>query len=468
MYSIPAWIIFLHSFIAGFLMTWVGLLLVNIRTVIYKLGITGLCYAIFATFLRYVLNLSFDISFIMQILLLLIILMVYFNLGPIQALLATFLGAIVLLSGEAACTPIILKLAGFSVQEFMNSKILVLFLPLPQITITLIIIYLCWRYNFHLFNFREISEENLVASRVKRNKTIANLILIQLMVILVQIAFNILVINKSYSIFKGLSLITMGYFSCAIQIIGVIAMLFLIIHLLELTQKESQYQTQSVYVDTLDELYTAVRSERHDIVNHLQTIYGFNQLGYTNEVQNYLSELLGGNILSNEFIITGTPGLTALLYIKSGVARTNDIQFRVVVDEQIDKLELPSYELNKIMGNLINNAFDAVMPLANDQRAVNVYIGTDADNYIFKISNYGHIKDYSIQTIMQKGFSTKEGEHSGLGLHICHTLIKKYGGHMEIVNADNHIVEFSVFFPKNMPKEVRNESVGQKIGSFAG
>ena len=113
----------------------------------------------------------------------------------------------------------------------------------------------------------------------------------------------------------------------------------------------------------MDELFTTVRSERHDIINHLQTIYGFNQLGYTSEVQNYLDELLEGSILSNEFIVTGHPALTALIYIKSGVARSNNIEFQVVVEEQIDTLGIPSFELNNILGNLINNALDAAMLL---------------------------------------------------------------------------------------------------------
>ncbi|MGI5880725.1 MAG: sensor histidine kinase [Syntrophomonadaceae bacterium] len=468
MYSISAWVIFLHSFIAGFLMIWIGLLLVNIRTRIYKLCIAGLLYAIIATYFRYIVGLTFDISFLMQILFILLILMVYFNLGPIQSFVVAFLGIIVLLAGEAVFTPIVLKLSGISIQEIMNSKILVFFIPLPQIILTLIIIYICSKYDFHLFNFNESREITQGVSRKRRIKIITSLVIIQLSVILVQLAFSVLVINNTYSIFKGISLATMGYISCAIQIVGVISMLFLIINLLELTKKESQYETQSAYIETLDELFTTVRSERHDIINHLQTIYGFNQLGYTSEVQNYLDELLEGSILSNEFIVTGHPALTALIYIKSGVARSNDIEFQVVVEEQIDTLGIPSFELNNILGNLINNALDAAMLLDKDKRIVNINIGTDSNYYIFKVSNHGHIEDDLIQKIKQKGFSGKGGEHLGLGLYICNTLIKKYGGYMDIVNTDNQMIEFSIFFPKDKQKGECDESIGPETGSFAG
>lgn len=468
MYSISAWVIFLHSFIAGFLMIWIGLLLVNIRTRIYKLCIAGLLYAIIATYFRYIVGLTFDISFLMQILFILLILMVYFNLGPIKSFVATFLGVIVLLAGEAVFTPIVLKLSGISIQEIMNSKILVFFIPLPQIILTLIIIYICSKYDFHLFNFNESREITQSVSRHRRIKIITSLVIIQFSVILVQLAFSVLVINNTYSIFKGISLTTIGYISGAVQILGVISMLFLIINLLELTKKESQYETQSAYIETLDELFTTVRSERHDIINHLQTIYGFNQLGYTSEVQNYLDELLEGSILSNEFIVTGHPALTALIYIKSGVARSNDIKFQVVVEEKIDTLGIPSFEINNILGNLINNALDAAMLLDKDKRIVNINIGTDSNHYIFKVSNHGHIKDDLIQKITQKGFSVKGGDHLGLGLYICKTLIKKYGGYMDIVNTDNQMIEFSVFFPKDKQKGECDESIGPETGSFVG
>jgi sensor histidine kinase regulating citrate/malate metabolism len=244
-------------------------------------------------------------------------------------------------------------------------------------------------------------------------------------------------------------------------------MVFLIIRLVDLTEKEGQYHLQAVYIDTLDELYTAIRSERHDIINHLQTIYGFNKLGYVDEVQYYLDELLGGNILTNEFIVTGTPGLTALLYIKSGIARTNDIQFKVSVDKPIDRLKVSPYELNNILGNLINNAFDAVMPLHSNQRIVNLHIGADDENYIFKVSNHGDLDEQSIQNLTKKGFSTKKGEHSGLGLHICQQLIKKYEGRMEMRSANN-MVEFSVFLPIFLTKEDLCESTSSKAGALTG
>jgi hypothetical protein len=333
---------------------------------------------------------------------------------------------------------------------------------------TALFIYLCTRFNFHLFNFEEKISENYLVYESKRTRITVFLVVTILMVFLIQMIFSFSVINKGFSLLQGLSLPLMGSISTTVLFFGLVAMGLLIMQLVELTQKESQYHMQALYIETLDELYTAIRSERHDIINHLQTIYGFNQLGYTQEVQDYLRELLGGSILSNEFITTGSPGLTALFYIKSGIARTNEIKLIIEVDKPINDLKVSPYELNNILGNLINNAYDAVMPLDSSERLVKVYIGSNDEHYIFKVSNYGYIEDDITQNMLRKGFSTKKGNHSGLGLHICHKLALKYGGRLDINNSDEHMVEISVYFPRVREKGDLHESAGQKNSSFAG
>jgi uncharacterized integral membrane protein len=368
--------------------------------------------------------------------------------------------------GEALFLPVMVKFSGLPAEQISSNTVFLLLLPLPQIGMSLLLILLCGRYQFHIFNVDENRSGDSI--KAKRNRTMGGLITILFLVIILQILFNLSVTNADYNLYQGISLTTIGIISNVGLILGVIVIGFLIMQLLELSQKEDQYQMQAIYIETLDELYTAIRSERHDIINHLQTIYGFNQLGYTQEVQNYLDDLLGGNILSNEFIITGTPGLTALFYIKSGIAKNHGILFNVAVRKQIDNIPLSPYELNNILGNLINNAFDAVLNLENDRKIVNVNIDGNENFYILKVENYGTIDNNMIKSIMNKGFSTKSGEHAGLGLHITDNLVKKYGGYIEIRNKDNNMVEFSVYIPAGYGGTNLDEHHSSKVGSLSG
>jgi signal transduction histidine kinase len=449
-------------------MPWVGLLLINIRPKIKRISIAAFCYAILVTLIRnYSANLQ--MIFAMQTILLTLIIMFIWQISIFKSIMATFLGTLLLASGEVIFLPIVLNLLGLTIETIINNTILTIFMPLPQIMVTLTIIFLCLKSDFHLLDFKEINIQSMAASEGRRKRTIVGLVLIILIVIFVQLTFCQSVYNQEYLMFKTLPLTTVGIISSIMLIMGMIAMTFLMLQLVDLTKKESQYQMQSVYMETFDELYTAIRCERHDIVNHIQTIYGFIQLGLIDEVKSYISELLGGNILTNDFIITGTPGLTALFYIKSGMARTHEIQFSVNVDKKFDDLQVPPYELNAIIGNLLNNAFDAVMSLEKNKRIINVYIGADSNRYVFKVSNYGYINDDTKQKIFKKGYSTKKGEHSGLGLYICNNLIRKYGGYMEMNNNnETHMVELSVFIPIIQAKGELYEFSGTENSSFTG
>jgi len=466
MNTVPYGIILLHSFIAGFLMSWLGLLLINIRPKFSKLFIAALCYAVYVLLIRN-LNISLPATFVIQIVLLIMIIMFVWNLSPLKSLVATIFGTLVLATGEAVSLPVIMQITGFTIEEIMNNRIIMLLMPLPQVTVTLTLIFLCLKFNIYLFDFKDVKKEHFETVKIRRTQTIVGIVLTLLCVITIQLIFNMSVINQSLTMFRSVPLTTLGIISSNMLIVGLLTMVFLIRQLIDLTKKENQYHKQSEFMETVDELYTAIRSERHDIINHLQTIYGFSQLGYLHEVRNYLSELLGGDVLSSELIITGTPGLTALFYIKSGMARTNGIRFNVKVDENIDELKITPYELNTILGNLINNAFDAVMQFDSSQRVVNVYVGNDGSNYVLKVANYGTINDSVKKKIFEKGYSTKKDGHSGLGLYIINSLIKKYGGSMELENED-YMVEFSVFFPINIEKGELHEFAGQKASSFTG
>lgn len=444
---VPAWILFMHSFIAGGVMSWLGLLLVNIRPTIKQVCVVGVCYAAYSTVLRYFLMLPLDISFLLQIPLLLILVMLISRLGLIKSAVATVLGTIVLFAGEVVFALVLLK--GLEVNPAASGNILVFLLtPLPQVVLTSILIYLCIRFNFHLFDFTEVDREPAAAHKRKRVQTILALISILLLVTVGQLIFSISVLNQEFVLFKSLSLSTIGMFSTIVLILGFAVIVLLTLQLVELIQKESEHQMQTLYIETLEDLYTAVRSERHDLINHFQTIYGFNQLGYNREIKEYLDELLESSILSNRLIDTGVPGLTALIYIKSGIARGQGINVNVIVHKQIDNLVVPPYELNTILGNLVNNAFDAVMSLDASQKTVNVYIGSQEDNFVFTVSNYGYLSEQTMDNIMRKGFTTKKEEaHSGLGLYTCSQLCQKYGGRLQVRNTDDHMVEFSVFIP---------------------
>lgn len=179
---------------------------------------------------------------------------------------------------------------------------------------------------------------------------------------------------------------------------------------------------------------------------------------------------MGDIIISQHHAVQGNPGLSALFYIKSGIATSQGIQLSFEIESSVSHIAVPSYELNRIIGNLINNAFDAATNLERENQWVNVTIYEQEGNYIFKVSNYGNIDQQTAQNIFSRGYTTKQGSHSGMGLYIISQLVQKYGGEI-MLQCKESAVEFIVTLPKAKPGREIDALLGSKdspktVGEF--
>ncbi len=444
MLSTPLWIQLIHSFFTGFLSAYMGLVLVNIRPNLRKLFLTGLFYDL-GLLIIWSYNLSIQIRFLILTAFLLLIINIIWRLGLFRSIVVTILGTLLLALGESIFLPISLKMIDLSLENVILRNISILLMPLPQIVLSIIVIFVCLRSKFHLFDFQKFLYDRTSSLTGKRFNLVMILVITMTTLIIFQVVCNITVFAMYR--YNSLSWELVAYLSNIIIIMICLSGALMVIQILELTEKESQYIIQTSYVETIEEVYTAIRGQRHDLINHLQVLYGFLQMGNIKEVQKYLETMIGDSVNSNNLVDTGSPGLSALLYIKSGIALTNGLSFNISVDKQINDIAIPSYELNRIVGNIINNAFDYVMKLDEEKREVDITISEADPYYLFEISNYGHIDEAFKERLFEKGFSTKDGEHSGLGLFIVKNMMEKYKGIVEVANKNGKVI-FSLYIPK--------------------
>lgn len=454
----------IHGFFTGLLSAGMGLVLVNIRPEMRKLILTGLFYDL-GVLIIWSINLSFQIRFVFLTSLLMLIINIIWRLGLFRSVVVTALGTLLLSLGESIFLPIFLNTIGMEIQQVMQQYMLILLMPLPQITLSGLAIIICLKFNIHIFNFREVTNNSTIPLSGKRLRLILGLVISMIILIILQAVCNVTVFAVHG--YNSLPWDLVGYISNTVIILVCLLGALLVIQLLELTDKESQYIIQTSYVETIEELYTAIRGQRHDLINHLQVLYGFLQMGNLKEVQDYLETLIGHSVNANSLVDTGNPGLSALLYIKSGIAITNGIDFAISIEKQVDDMAIPAYELNRIVGNIINNAFDYVMKLDEDERVVKFRICEAESFYLFEISNYGYIDDEVKDRLFEKGFSTKEGEHSGLGLYIVRDLVRRCEGHIEVDNQGQQVV-FSLHLPRKKMEELNNALSRGETGGVAG
>ena len=155
--------------------------------------------------------------------------------------------------------------------------------------------------------------------------------------------------------------------------------------------------------------------------------------------------------------------MSALFYIKSGIATSQGIQFNLEIQSDVAQIAVPAYELTRILGNLINNAFDAVTDLEKEDRWVNVGVYEQGGDYVFRVANRGHIDPQTAKNIFSRGYTTKQGSHSGMGLYIIKLLVERYQGKIVLETAPD-AVEFTVVLPKSKEGWEINALPGAKTG----
>ncbi|NLW91485.1 MAG: GHKL domain-containing protein [Syntrophomonadaceae bacterium] len=454
-------ILLIHGFATGFITTWLGLLLVNIRPKLKEIMFVGFCYAIINIVVRSI-DITMGIQFCLLTILLVTIVMLNWNLGFLRSLLIVILGTIVMALGENLSMSLIYRLTPLTWEYEQAHPLVSLVLPTPQIVIALIIIWFCLKTRKYIFDFSSLDYS---IPNEKRVRVIVVLASTMLFLLLIQIVFNILYGLSAQYIMPNVSTQGLSILPTMAMVCAFLIMVLIIQQLFILLGKESKYITQTAYVQTLDELYTATQAEAHDRINHLQTLYGFVQLGNLDETRAYLEELIGEIIVTRNFMSTGHPALSALLYIKSGLATSRGIQLDITADTRVDKLAIPPHELNRILGNLINNAFDSVAMLPREDRKVFVHITKNDKKYQIRIANCGNLTPEAQQKIFERGFSTKRDGHRGLGLFIVRQLVEKHRGQVEVDNPDGMVV-FTVYLPESSQGSEAIEQPGSKSRSF--
>ena len=198
----------------------------------------------------------------------------------------------------------------------------------------------------------------------------------------------------------------------------------------------------------------ALRAQAHEFSNRLHTIVGLVELGRSSEaislsteeaiVHQELVEALLGRI--------GDPTLSALLLAKAVVAAERGIALRIaddtlVVDEIGDVRDLVT-----IVGNLVDNALDAVAagPVSAGRR-VAVSIRVEDAATIVRVEDSGPGIDPDVaDRIFEEGYTTKEPGSQpmrGLGLALVQQVVRRRGGEINVSRADGAV--FTVRLPSS-------------------
>lgn len=200
-------------------------------------------------------------------------------------------------------------------------------------------------------------------------------------------------------------------------------------------------------------LMEAMRALEHEYANRLHIVDGLLEMGDLDQAKRYVSQVstMSRSLGERLRATIAPPELAALLLAKIAVAAEQDVQMDVTADSRLERPEVDDTELVTIVGNLLDNAVDA---LANTPRPRVVTVQfDDADGTFIAVRDNGPgVPADKIDQVMVDGYSTKDprpGMRRGIGLALVSRIVRRAGGTLDVFPGPGG--NFEVWLPAKTP-----------------
>ena len=192
----------------------------------------------------------------------------------------------------------------------------------------------------------------------------------------------------------------------------------------------------------------------HEYANKLSTVSGLIQMGNPQAALEIIRhESQSHQALIDSIINTFRSKLVAgLLLGKYG--RAQELGLTLEFDPYCQLNNLPSNltedELATIIGNLLDNAFEATLANPDSDRTVTLLLSdANEDELLVEVSDNGlGIPDAIKESLFEKGISSKKQPGHGIGLHLVHQLVTSAGGTILTEDNEPNGTIFSIFIPR--------------------
>ena len=207
-------------------------------------------------------------------------------------------------------------------------------------------------------------------------------------------------------------------------------------------QQTYAYQNQ---LEVIMESQNRVRALRHDMKNHILALQVLVQRKEVEEANQYLDSMKNFMTNPQEYVKTGNDVVDSLLNYKIQKANEvlNVVETKISIPEQ---LRLHSFDLNVLLGNLLDNAIDASMQTEN--KKLKITIKLDKGILFLNICNSCQRIVYGRKNFLE---TTKEDKvNHGIGLKNVHRIVEKYHGDIEFIYEDDSMETDVMMYVKEM------------------
>ncbi|TYP71178.1 sensor histidine kinase [Paenibacillus methanolicus] len=238
------------------------------------------------------------------------------------------------------------------------------------------------------------------------------------------------------------------------------------VRLIVRTREEAIQSTQKTYIDEMNQLFATVRGQRHDFINHVQVMHTMLAMNKLDRLREYMSGVAEEiRTVDRAHVDHPSPALAALVEAKLAIADAKRIAFDYRIEDAPTAFgAVTGIDLVRMIGNLIDNAFDAVLALPAGERFVLLEMSVMRGALVISVANRGTVlTDAQKKAMVTPGYTTKEGEHSGLGLSNVVERAAQYRGTVAIESDEERGVVITI----RIPNVARAKDVGREQDSAA-
>ena len=201
-------------------------------------------------------------------------------------------------------------------------------------------------------------------------------------------------------------------------------------------------------------LVDSMRANNHDFTNKLHVIMGLIQMEMYEEAVSYIENITIVQRATISKIMNAVQESSVAALLIGKTARASELNIKFVLREGCHysnaDMQLPSALLVTVIGNLIENAFEAMNEKSGYEVQKELLFGFYSRPGAVLITSDDTgigISEKNLERIFENGFSTK-GAGRGTGLYQVKEMVERYGGEITVESQEGIGSSFSISFTK--------------------
>ncbi|WP_286251451.1 ATP-binding protein [Streptomyces graminofaciens] len=205
-------------------------------------------------------------------------------------------------------------------------------------------------------------------------------------------------------------------------------------------------------LDSTRGLIDALRAQDHEHANRMHTLLGLLDLEMYDEAMEFVGEVVGDHRATAEQVTEKIhdPLLAALLVGKAAVAAERGVALSIAHGTLLPDRVVDPRGLVTVVGNLVDNALDAVA--GTPHARVEVELRAEGRAATLRVRDTGPgVPADQRELIFTEGWSTKTPpahRERGIGLSLVRRLAERQGGSARVAEAEGGGAEFTVVLPE--------------------